>query len=154
MRRQPGRRRPQAAAPRCQLFSFCWTWCVCLAFVELDTNCIRSMNSMYNVIRYINSVLYICYELLICSLEFWLTKCRICFKLETECRFLSSGDEWADVSLSIAAVTPSSDRWMTSAHSSLLGATVVIGILCSSLLCCHYSDGPVAHGHSDLRPAL
>jgi hypothetical protein len=105
------------------------------------------MNSVYiYVVRYMNSVLYICYELLICSLEFWLIECRMCFELETECRFLSSSDGWADVSLSVATMTPSSDRRMTSACPSLLGAIVATDVFCPSLLCCHCSDILVAMG--------
>jgi hypothetical protein len=112
------RRRSWVAAPKWQLFSFCWIWYVCLSFVELDVKYIRWINSMYiYVIRYINFALYICYELLICSLEFWLTECRMCFKLEIKCRFLSSSYGWADVSLSVITVAlVTMDRWCQRAH--------------------------------------
>jgi hypothetical protein len=87
-----------------------------------------------------NSVLYICYQLRICSLKFWLTECRMCFKLETKCRFLYSNDGWANVSLSIATVAlVATGEWRQHA-SSLLGVIVVMTIFCSSLLCCHCSD--------------
>jgi hypothetical protein len=46
--------------------------------------------------------------------------------------------------LSVATVAPSSDGRMTSACPSLLGATVVTGVFCPSLLCYHYSDVLVA----------
>jgi hypothetical protein len=44
---------------------------------------------------------------------------RLCFRLETKyilC-FLSNSDEWANVSLSVTTVTPSSDGRMTSARA-------------------------------------
>jgi hypothetical protein len=103
------------------------------------------MNSVYiYVIRCMNSVLYICYELLICSLNFWLTECRRCFKLETGWRFLSSGDGWADVILPVATVAPSSDGRMTSACPSLIGIIVATDIFCPWLLRCYYNDALVA----------
>jgi hypothetical protein len=140
-------RRPQATAPRCQLLSFYRTWCVCLAFVKLNANCIRWMSSVHiYVIRCMNSMLYICYKLLICSLEFWLTECRMCFELETKCRFLFSSDGWADVSLSVATVAPSSDGRMTSTYPSLLENTVATDVFCPSLLCYHCRDALVATG--------
>jgi hypothetical protein len=89
--------------------------------------------------------IYICYELLICSLQLWLTECIIYFELETECRFLFSSDGWADVSLSVATVAPSSDGWMMSVCPSLLGATIATDVFWLSLLC-HYNNALVATG--------
>jgi hypothetical protein len=59
------------------------------------------------------------------------------FELETECRFLSISDGWADISLPVDTLAPSSDGRMMSAHLSLLGATVAdrwMTSLCSSLI--------------------
>jgi hypothetical protein len=104
------------------------------------------------IIRCMNYVLYICYELLICSLKLWLTECRMCFKLQTECKFLSSSDGWADVSLPVAARGYSSNRRMMSSCPSLLEAIVAMDVFYPSLLCYHCSDGQVARGHSELQP--
>jgi hypothetical protein len=107
-------------------------------------------------------MLYICYELLLCSLELYLTECGMCFELETECRFLFNNDGWRDVSLPVATLAPSSDRQITSVCPSLLGATerwvddiiipiatrgiVAMGVFCQSLLYYHYSDTLVVTG--------
>jgi hypothetical protein len=136
-RRRPRRRRPSripAAAPRVLALWFC------LAFVELDANYIRCMNSVHiYVIRCMNSTyIYIisCMNSMYCwmwanadCVFFSKTECRLCFLLETECRFLSSSDRWADISLPVAIVAPISNERMMSAHPSLLGVTVVTGWL-------------------------
>jgi hypothetical protein len=58
--------------------------------------------------------------------------CKLCFLSETECRFLSSSDLWADVSLPVASVRDSSDGRADVSRSSLL--------------CYHCSDAVVATG--------
>jgi hypothetical protein len=90
------------------------------------------------------------------------TECRLCFLSETECIFLSSSHGWADISLLVATVAPSSDgrtrrqhtrRYtvasssdgrMTSAHPSLLGTIVDACVFCPLLLCHHCSGTVVA----------
>jgi hypothetical protein len=52
----------------------------------------------------------------------------------------------------VANVDSSNYGWRTSARPSLLGAIVVTDVFCLSLLRYHYSDGSIAHGHSDLQP--
>jgi hypothetical protein len=90
-------------------------------------------------------MLYICYELLLCSLELYLTECEMCFELEIECRFLFNSDGWHDVSLPIATLAPSSDGRITSVCPSLLGATKrwVDDIIIPVATRGHSSDGRV-----------
>jgi hypothetical protein len=70
----------------------------------------------------------------------------LCLLLQTKCRlyFLSSSNGWADVSMPITTVDSSCDEQMMSAHPSLLGAIVAMGIFGPSLLSSHCSDALVA----------
>jgi hypothetical protein len=69
-----------------------------------------------------------------------------------------SSDGWADVGVPVAAVSSSSNGWLTSVLSTLLGqlmyvrpslleTTLVTGGFYSSLLCYHCSDTVVVTGH-------
>jgi hypothetical protein len=106
--------------------------------------------------------LYVLLNVSQCILCFLLqTECKLCFLSETECRCLSNSDGWADISLPVTTVTPSSDERddvstpvatvfhssdgrMISSHLSLLGITVATDDLCPSLLYYHYNDIVVA----------
>jgi hypothetical protein len=74
--------------------------------------------------------------------------CRLYLFLQTECIlcFLSSSNGWADVSMSVATVNSSSDRRMTPAQSSLLGAIVATDVFYPWLLSYKYSDVLVTTG--------
>jgi hypothetical protein len=116
--------------------------CVCLVFVELY---------VWNLCMYI----------IRCGLCFLSVEYRLCYlifqKLNTNCIFYSvvTGEltsacpwllwplvvtgEWHQHAItSIATVSPSSDRQMTSSRSSLIGSTITL--LRPSLLWYHYSD--------------
>jgi hypothetical protein len=72
--------------------------------------------------------------------------CRLFFLLQNKCRlcFLSSSDERDDVSKLVATVDSSSDGWMTSPRTLLLGGTVATDVFYLSLLNYHYNDNLIA----------
>jgi hypothetical protein len=100
-------------------------------------------------------------ELFVCMFSFcmnlmYVIRCKLCFildcvffyKLNTYC--VAYPAVTGELSKSVATVDSSSDEWMTSAYPSLLGATVVTDVFCTSLLSYHCSDELVARGHNNL----
>jgi hypothetical protein len=91
-----------------------------------------------------------------CMNLMYVIRCKLCFildcvffyKLNTYCVVYPAVT--GELSKSVATVDSSSNGWMTSACSSLLGATVVTNVFCTSLLSYHCSDELVARDHNNL----
>jgi hypothetical protein len=94
-------------------------------------------------------------ELFVCMFSFcmnlmYVIRCKLCFildcvffyKLNTYCVVYPAVT--GELSKSVITVDSSSDGWMTSACPSLLEATVVKDVFCTSLLSYHCSDELVA----------
>jgi hypothetical protein len=79
---------------------------------------------------------------------YFLSEIVCIFFLQIECRlcFLSSSDRRDDISMPVATVDSSRDRWMMSPHSSLLRGTVATDVFCPSLLSYNCSDALVVTG--------
>jgi hypothetical protein len=80
---------------------------------------------------------------------YFILDCIFFYKLNTYCVVYPAVT--GELSKSVATVDSSSDGWMTSACPSLLGATVVTDVFCTSLLSYHCSDELVARDHNNLR---
>jgi hypothetical protein len=80
---------------------------------------------------------------------YFILDCVFFYKLNTYCVVYPAVT--GELSKSVITVDSSSDGWMTSACPSLLEATVVKDVFCTSLLSYHCSDELVARGHNNLR---